>query len=62
MRDDNAHRCEVTREALAMRWLQELSAYYRASRSSTAGAGGGAGERDARSVVNAGMMSGHRGR
>ncbi|MCG3203262.1 MAG: hypothetical protein NFCOHLIN_03203 [Gammaproteobacteria bacterium] len=62
MRDDSARRRELTHEAIAMQWLQELSAYYRASRAVPAGAGGRAGERDSRSVVNAGMLSEHRGR
>lgn len=61
MRDDSARRRELTHEAIAMRWLQELSAYYRASRPAPAGAGGRAGERDSRSVVNGGTMSGHGG-
>ncbi len=62
MRDDSAHRCEVTQEVLALLWLQQAAAYYRASRSSPAVAGGRADERESGPVVNAGMHSGHRGR
>lgn len=62
MRDVSPNGCEVTHEALAMLWLRELSEYYRAARAAPAGAGGSAGRRDSGVVVNAGMMSEHRGR
>lgn len=62
MRDVSVHRCEVTHEALAALWLRELSEYYRAARAAPAGAGGSAGRRDSRAVVNAGTISEHRGR
>ncbi len=62
MRDDSAHRCEVTQAALALLWLQQVAAYHRASRPSPAVAGGREDARESGPVVNAGMLSGHRGR
>jgi hypothetical protein len=63
MHDDSAHRLEVTREALSILWLQQLSAYYRASRSpGLPGEGRSEAGREATSVINTGMLSEHRGR